>query len=571
MSATLTTPSVAREAHSLPSAAALKYFYNGVIRTMNPGRPTATHLLLAHDRILHCDDTAAPFGLDYRQAGFAQVRRELAREVEFIDLQGRTVLPGLVDSHVHFIWWALNLRLADLGPARSEDHALELLRANSADTAPGEWIVGFGWSHNLWDRPALPSAESLDRIFPNNPVYLSSKCGHVAWVNSAAMAAGEISHATKDPFGGEIERKNGRPTGILKETANALVHSRIPAPTDEQRFRALDKGQKIAHSLGLTGMHTPEDLDTWGFLQRAHETGRLSMRVNFWIPVAALSHLEALQVRHGLGDDRLRISAVKLFSDGSLGGRTALMHEPYENEPDNRGICVCEADEIRSLTLRANRCGLAMAIHAIGDKAVHNVLRAYEAAQDEIADKAVCAPVKNRVEHLQVYSNNDMQLLRKVRPVASMQPVHLCADMGPADRFWGSRSQNAYAFSTLQEAGCTLAFGSDAPVEPINPFYGLYAAVSRRNLEGLPENGWHPAEKLPIEDALQAYTWNTAVASGQTNRLGSLEETKLADFIILDADPLDLTPEQIRDLRPAATYSGGQLVHSTEQWLASTS
>ncbi|MGI8907822.1 MAG: amidohydrolase [Candidatus Sumerlaeaceae bacterium] len=542
----------------------LCYFYNGIVHTMNPAAPVSPHLLVQGNRVWHCSNDAAPLGLDFRDSAFAVTKRNMSRDVQFIDLGGRTVIPGLVDAHVHFLWWALNLKLADLSTARSEDQAVQMLKGHCSNAKPGEWIVGFGWSHNAWKAPGLPSSRSLDEAFAANPVYLSSKCGHLAWVNSAALAAAEVTASTGDPAGGEIERAEGRITGILKETANALVHDRIAAPTDEQRMNALRQGQEIAHSLGITGMHTPEDLDTWGFMQRAHENKELTMRVNFWIPASALESLESLQIRHGLGDDRLRIGAVKLFSDGSLGGRTALMQAPYENEPENFGICVCEADEIERITLKANRAGLAMAIHAIGDKAVDNVLRAYESAQDQLRSEGGAPPIQNRIEHLQVLSPEFVPRLQKVRPIASMQPVHLCADMGPADRFWGARGRYAYAFRTLQEAGCTLAFGSDAPVEPVNPFYGLYAATTRRSLENEPAGGWYPEEKISLQCALEAYTINTAVASGQAAQLGSLAPGKLADFVVVEQDPFEVSPAELRDIKPVATYSGGRLVWGGE-------
>jgi len=268
-----------------------------------------------------------------------------------------------------------------------------------------------------------------------------------------------------------------------------------------------------------------------------------------------------------LGDDRLRISAVKLFADGSLGGRTALMVDPYEGEPENRGICVTDRDEIRRVTLKANRAGLSMAIHAIGDQAVDNVLAAFEASLDELGCSGAAGmqpPIQNRIEHLQVFHPRDLERIRRVKPIASMQPIHLCADMGPADRFWGERARYAYACRTLAEAGCLLAFGSDAPVEPINPFLGLYAATTRRNLEGAPESGWYPGQRLSLQESLEGYTKNCAQASGQQDRLGSLEAGKLADFIVLAQDPFSLTPEELRDAKPLATFTGGQCVFAAE-------
>lgn len=577
MSATLTPQTGSLASAPISSRAAaprLRYFYNGNILTMNPAVPRSPHMLLAGDRIWHCDPEARPFGLDFRDSAFGSTRRQMAGEVEFVDLGGRTVIPGMVDSHVHFMWWAVELANADLREARSEEEAVEMLRRHVKEygIAPGEWIIGAGWSHNLWDRPVLPTRDSLDAAFPDNPVFLGSKCRHLAWVNSAALAAGGVTVSTPDPAGGEIERTGEGParrlTGILKENAADLVERAIGEPGEEALYRALKRGQELSHSLGITGMQTPESLHTWGFLQRAHGAGLLTMRINFWIR-EALESLEALQIRHGLGDDRLRVGAVKLFADGSLGGRTAQMYEPYEGEPDNRGIVVNDLETIIDVTRRANRIGLSMAIHAIGDEAVGNVLTAYEIAAAEMAGRpaGMAPPVRNRIEHLQVFSPRDLDRIRALKPIASMQPVHLCADMGPADRFWGARSRWAYACRTLADAGCLLAFGSDAPVEPISPFYGLYAAVTRLPLDGSgPEEGWHPEEKLTMEEALAGYTINPAVASGQEKDLGSLAPGKLADFVILDEDPTRVSPQTVRDMTPQATYSGGECVFATEEW-----
>lgn len=572
MPSTLKTANKLRAGTGQPrrSATGITYYYNGNILTMNPSSPRSSHMVVQNNRIWHCSDDAAVLGLNYRDPAFAETRRQLAADIEFVDLHGRTILPGLVDSHVHFLWWAQNLIIADLSPARCEEDALDILKRHSRTSRPAEWIRGFGWSHNTWPGSRLPSRESLDKLFPNNPVHLSSRCGHLGWVNSAALHAADINDATRDPFGGEIERKNGSATGILKETAIALVLDRIGDPTEEQRLQALLAGQAIAHGMGITGMQTPEDLSTWNFLQKANSERHLTMRISFWIPVAALDHLVELQVRNGLGDDRLSIGAVKLFSDGSLGGRTALMYDCYEGEPDNFGICVAGREDIRQATLKANRAGLPMAIHAIGDKAVDNVLAAYEAAAEELGFSGAAGsspPVRNRIEHLQVFHPKDLDRIKKLRPVASMQPVHLCADREPAEKFWGKRADYAYACRTLREAGCTLAFGSDAPVEPINPFYGLYAATCRRDLEGKSSTAWNSRESIDLQAALEGYTINSAVAAGQTHKHGTLSAGKYADFIVLEEDPFSLTPEALRDTAPVATFSAGEQVHATEAWL----
>ncbi len=553
----------------MTTKALLDYYYNGNILTMNRAVPTSPHMLVGQGRVLHCDPSPAPLSLDFRQPDFSDTISKLAGEVRFVDLKGKTVIPGICDSHAHFIWWGTTLVQADLSHSTSEQNCIEIVRGHALEPSSGEWIVGFGWAHNLWPSRELPSLKSLDEAFPDTPVILSSKCGHLAWINSAAFRAAGITEDTPDPFGGEIERRDGRFTGILKETAIALVDAKIGPVTDAQRRAALDRAQAKAHSYGITSMHTPEDMNTWEFLQNAHAEGLLSMRVNFWIPVAALDDLCATRTRHGLGDHHLRISAVKVFMDGSLGGRTALMYDPYENEPDNRGIVVTDEETVIQNTLQANRAGLSMAIHAIGDQAVGFVLTAYERAAAELGtegDTRSNPVLRNRIEHLQVFSPRDLERIRALKPVVSIQPIHLCADMGPADRHWGERAQYAYACRTVADAGSLITFGSDVPVESCNPFLGMYAAITRKDLEGKPENGWFPGECLSLQETLEAYTINCATASGEQDVLGSLEAGKLADFVILPDDPFKISPEQLRDMKPLATVLDGKCVYADGEW-----
>lgn len=541
------------------------YFYNGKILTMDKKNPKSDHLLVINGQIVNAESDVTKLGINYKSSDFDKVRTSLANEIEFIDLQGKTLIPGLTDAHAHFVWWGLNLIWIDLSEAKSEEECVEILKANSVRKKPGEWILGLRWSQNLWDNTNLPSKKSLDAAFPDNPVMLESKCFHLTWANSFALEKAGITSSTPNPEGGEVEKdQDGNPTGILKETAMNLLSDLIPAPNDEDRFEALERAQQLAHSYGITTVHEPDTLEIWSFLQKAHAQKKLSMRVHFWIPVAALSELESLKIQNDLGDDRLRITAVKMFADGSLGGRTALMHEPYENEPDNYGIAVSTREEIREATLRANRAGLSMSIHAIGDKAVDNVLSAYEEAREELGGEGTTTTnptLRNRIEHLQVFSDSDLERLKKVSPVISMQPVHLCGDMTGADKFWGKRAKNAYAFRTVIDSGLLLAFGSDIPVETVNPYHGIYAAVTRNRIDGTPGDGWYPEQKITLQEALEAYTINCAKSSGVEDKFGSLEYGKIADLVILPLDLEEASIEQIRDIKPVATYSGGKCVY----------
>ncbi|MEI7633079.1 MAG: amidohydrolase [bacterium] len=548
----------------------IKYFFNANILMMDGTAPRAPHMLIADGRIWACCCGSMPLGLDSRVSGFGHARRQYADDIDFIDLKGATVIPGLSDAHIHFMWWAVSQTRAGLGNAATEENAIALLEIFAAHHAQGEWILGVGWSHNTWPDGRLPSLDSLDRMFPNNPVFLSSKCGHLAWVNSAALSAAGIDDSTADPPGGQIVRVRRKRrmwlTGILKENAIWLVEKHISAPSPRTMLDAFERGQHKAHMLGLASMHTPEDIDTFAFLQRMRVEGRLRLRINFIPPCDALDALAELKVSAGFGDEWLRICAVKMFADGSLGGRTALMYEALEGEPSNTGICVSNEEELVSRIGQSNRLGLPAAIHAIGDRAVGNVLRALDKAvtDGDSSPSTMTAMKQNRIEHLQLYSPDDLELMRRLRPIASMQPIHLCADMGPADQYWGKRNCHAYAFKTIADAGCVLAFGSDGPVESINPFRGVYAAATRMNLQGEPGMGWHPEERISVMEALSAYTRGAAIAAGQADCAGSLSPGRFADFVVLDADPTAIACRDLLDLQPISTWINGECVFSRQ-------
>lgn len=559
---------LAGEDASKPSTLPLKYFFNGNIRTLAQTHPLAPHMLVAGEKIWFCSDHRAPLGLDFRESGFAHQRKLYEQEIEFIDLEGRTVLPSFGDAHVHFLWWALNNSRPNLSEARSAEEAVAQLVAEAGNTPRGEWIVGHGWSHNSWPGASLPRKELLDAAFPHNPVYLTSKCGHLAWLNSLALKLVGIDAHTPDPPGGEICREGPphapRLTGILKEDAVLLVEAAVPPPSKHAKRNAFLRGQLRAHALGITSIHTPEDLDTWEFYGQMRSAGLLRLRVAFLLPLASLDDALAMRLRWGSGDDLLFVAGIKLFADGSLGARTALMWEPYENEPENYGTEVRTADEILEATIKANRAGLPVAVHAIGDRAVGVVLQALEAAASETGAMGAADTrplVRNRIEHLQLIAPRDLELLRAVRPVASVQPVHLCADWKPAETHWGKRARFAYAFRTLAQHGCTLAFGTDAPVEPIHPWYGIYAAVTRCDLEGKPPHGWYPEECLSLEQAVAAYTIGSAQAAGKQHAVGTLQPGRYADFIVLDEDPWHVPPHDLRNLSVAQTYFAGECVY----------
>jgi predicted amidohydrolase YtcJ len=469
------------------------------------------------------------------------------------DLGGRTVWPALGDAHTHFLWYALLRQRIDLRGAPDLPTALDRLRRFAAGLPEGAWLQGHGWNENEWREPRLPSRLDLDAV-TQRPAALTRADGHLVWANSAALAAAGVGADTPDPAHGHIDRdESGAPTGILRESAMRLVLDRVPPPSLAERLRAVRAGQAEAHHLGIGSLHTMEDHQTVEALQAAHDGGELLLRVTVLQPVSSLGHLVALGLRCGFGDEWLRLGQLKVFADGSLGSRTAWMVEPFEDDAGNRGIAALDEAGLRETLGAAHAAGWPCAVHAIGDAANRAVLEA-------LAGVGRCeSAYPDRIEHVQIIRPEDMPRLAEVGAIASMQPVHVSTDWRVADRLWGARSRWSYAWRSVAAAGATLAFGSDAPVEPLNPWAGLQVAVTRRGLDGLPADGWYPEERLSLAEALRGFTLGVARAGGQT-QAGMLAPGSPADFIVLDVDPFASPAEQLGSLRPLQTIVGGTLV-----------
>lgn len=523
---------------------------NGRIYTANPQCPTASWMVVCGSRII-------ALGNDQRKKSVG------IRPDKKIDLLGATVVPGLTDGHIHFLNFAERLEEIDLSNAQSEEEAIETLKRSTIGGRPS-WVRGFGWSHIQWVRPDLPTRASLDRIFPDVPVALSSKCGHLLWVNSAALRQCKITESTQSPAGGEIARdpETREPTGILKETAIELVLGCIAQPGIEESKERIGRACRIANECGITSIHNMEDLDSFQAFQELAREQRLSVRATFYLPLDTLDDLINLRLQSGFGNEWLRIGGIKLFADGSLGGRTAFMLEPFEHEPSNSGVCVMTEKELEEVVVRANEHGLSAAVHAIGDRAVRETLYAFRTAAQS-KSKGDVAGVSNRIEHFQLIHPEDLALVRELNIIASVQPLHLCSDMRAADHFWGRRARYAYAFKSLLDAGAMLVFGSDAPVESMNPLLGFYAALTRKNLMGEPSAGWYPDERLDREKVLAAYTKQAAMAVGDLHMRGTLEPNKLADFVVLSDDLMSVPEEALLEIRVRATVVHGKCVYGS--------
>lgn len=475
------------------------------------------------------------------------------------DLSAKVVLPGLTDAHVHFRHYALGLQAVDCDTA-SRAACLQRVADRVAKTTPGAWIRGHGWRQNDWPE-GFGDAALLDAVAPKNPVYLTAASLHAGWANTAALKTGGVSAETADPPNGQIQRgANGRATGILFEAAMQLVADVIPQSTPEEDVQAMLVAQTRLWSFGLTGVHDFDRQRSFTALQSMHQRGELKLRVLKHIPVEALEHALAVGLRSGFGDDLLRIGAIKVFADGALGPRTAAMFEPYSGEPANRGMLFIDSEGLLDLAQQAAQGGLAMTVHAIGDRANHEVLNAFE--QLRVFERANDLPARrHRIEHVQVLHPDDVSRLASLQVIASMQPLHATADMLAADKYWGARSKYSYGWKTQLGAGAVLAFGSDAPVESPNPFLGLHAAVTRRRADGSPgEAGWMPEQRLSLREALQGFTQGPAYAAGMEDRLGRLAPGTLADLIVLDEDPFKCDPHDLQYIQPNATMVGGEWV-----------
>lgn len=525
-----------------------RILYNGNILTQNERQPRVNALAISGGRIAAAgsDDDVLPL------AG-AGTKRE--------NLNGRHILPGLTDAHIHFEWLSRSLQAVDLQDVASYSEAVNRIAERAARTVPGEWITGRGWSQDLWAGGAFPTAADIDQVTGDKPAYFAARSGHAAWVNSAALRRAGITVSAPDPDGGHIVRDaSGQPTGILLETAMYLVAQHIPVPTTEELASMMEHAQSLVLASGLTGLHDFDNPSCLKALQVLRERGKLALRVVKQINKAWLPHALEIGIRWGFGDDWLRFGGLKLFADGALGPRTALMVEPYEGEPDNYGIAVVSKEEMYELVSQASVAGLPATIHAIGDKAVHDVLDVYEAVRkEETARGETPAQRRHRIEHVQLIHPMDKQRLAELQIIASMQPIHATSDMERADKFWGARSRWAYNARLQIDQGVVTAFGSDAPVEPFNPLEGIYAAVTRRRRDGSPGvNGWYPELRLTMAEALQGFTIGPAWAAGMENRLGRLAPGYLADLIVLDRDLMAISPDHILQTKILATMTGGE-------------
>lgn len=469
------------------------------------------------------------------------------------------VLPGLIDAHGHLMGLGAALLQADLVDTRSKGEVLARLRNKAVALGEGDWLQGRGWDQNDWRRQDFPTASDLDGVFPERPVWLERIDGHAGWANSAAMRAAGIDADTPDPQGGRLLRNaQGQPTGVFIDAAMDLIARHVPAPDRAWRRRALRAALDAAVAAGLTGVHdagvSRSDL---GLMRELADDEALPLRIYAMADGegAAFDWLcKEGPYRHSGG--RLTMRAVKLYADGALGSRGAALLADYSDDAGNRGLLVTPRERLTAAIARAAQCGVQPAVHAIGDRANRLVLDAYAALDSEVR-----AALRPRIEHAQVVDPADIPRFAALGVIASMQPTHASSDMPWAGaRVGDARLRGAYAWRSFLDSGARLAFGSDFPVERVEPIPGLYAAVTRQDAHGKPDGGWLPDQRMSFAHALDGFTRGAAWAGFAEQELGALEPGMQADFVVLSADPFALRGRALLTLKPRSTWVGGQQV-----------
>jgi predicted amidohydrolase YtcJ len=520
---------------------------HGVIHTVDPGAPRAEAMAVSNGVIVAIGSADA-------------IERYRGPETTVIDLAGRAVIPGLIDAHAHVMNLGMFLRTVDLVGTTGVEEVAVRVREAAADRPAGEWILGRGWDQNDWAVKEFPTAAALDAAAPDHPVWLTRVDGHAGWASGRAMELAGITAATPDPEGGRIVRDEaGNATGVFIDNAEDLVDAAIPALGPEELAARLAAAQERMLSVGLTGVHDMgTEVEEVELFREWAEAGRLVPRIVSYLDSSDTTLMGALDsvaaAESAEPGDRFRIRGVKFYADGALGSRGAALLEPYSDDTGNEGLLVTPPDALEAGVARALGLGLQPAIHAIGDRGNRIALEAIAAAREDGRS--------SRIEHAQVVALEDIPRFAERDVIASMQPTHATSDMYWAEgRVGPERIQGAYAWRKMLDAGVPLACGSDFPVENPNPFYGLYAAVTRQDQEGWPAGGWHPKERLTRAEALACFTRWAADAAGMGNEVGALAVGMRADFLFLDRDIMDVPAEEIWRTQVLRTVIDGVTVY----------
>jgi len=527
---------------------------NGKIWTGDYGRPWAEAVAVRGDRIIAVGTTA-------------DVRKLASAGMKLVDLGGSLVLPGFIDSHTHFLAGGFALKSIQLREARSREDFVSRVAAKAREFGRGSWILNGDWDHQQFDPPELPRKDWIDAVTPDNPVCVNRLDGHMILANSLALKIAGITKATPVPPGGEIVRDpaTGEPTGILKDAAMDLVYAKIPEPSFGEKVEAAEASLHHALENGVTSVHEMADAASFEVFEELARRGLLTTRVRVYVPITEVRRLAGLELKSPSGSPYLELGGLKGFLDGSLGSATAYFFEPYTDDPRTSGLLhgqMFPEGVMEKRILEADRAGLQLAIHAIGDRANSMLLDMYEKAL------AVNGPRDRRwrVEHAQHLRPDDIARFGRLGLVAAVQPYHLIDDGRWAVKKIGpGRIKTTYAFESLRRAGAILAFGSDWTVAPLSPILGIYAAVTRRTLDGKNPGGWVPEEKVSVEEAVRAYTMNGAYAEFSEATKGTIEAGKLADLVVLDRDIFSVPPEEIGGARVRMTVFDGRIVYGKDR------
>jgi predicted amidohydrolase YtcJ len=518
-----------------------KLFYGGRIYTMADRQPICDSMIVEGDRITWLGSSA-------------ELSSVPTDSYDIIDLDGQIILPGFIDSHTHLVFWALSRVRIDLDGARSYEDSLNIIRnfASKLPKSDKSWLVGKGWKREQWRKIRWPHRAELDKVVPDRPVAIFSKDEHLLWVNSRALKLAHVDRNTPDPDGGEIGRDaSGEATGILRDRAISLVMDLYKPPSGREVEKIMADAFAELYRQGCVGVTSFDTIHGFEVLQALDIEGRLPIKVAYYLPIIRVEEAVHLRLKAGYGSEFLRIAGFKLFADGALGSQTALMLKPFKGSQDNSGIETTTPAELRKLLAKATKAGMACAIHAIGDRANRNVLDALVANGRNVSSR-----FRHRIEHCQIIHPSDLKRYAQLNVIASMQPSHATADIDLMKRYLGSRQKDSYRMRSLARLGTTICFGSDAPIEPLNPLRGIYAAVT-----GKPEGSrtcFNPKETVTVSQAVRGFTLAGAEAVGDDHRRGSIVIGKKADFIVLDRDIMRLGFEEIPKAKVTATFINGE-------------
>jgi predicted amidohydrolase YtcJ len=523
-------------------------FVNGKIWTVDTSKPEAEAVAVLNGRILLVGSTA-------------DVRKCVGERTNVIDLRGKRMLPGFIDNHTHFMSGGFQLQSVDLRHAKSEAEFTNLIRRR-AQERPDRWITGGAWDHDNWPGGNLPVKELIDQFTISTPVFVNRYDGHMALANSKALALAGIDKHTPDPQGGTIvrDRKTGEPTGVLKDAAMSLVYAKVPDPSEQEMLEAARLALAEARKYGVTSIQDVSSGSDVRIYQMLRDKGELTSRFHCRLPLSQWQHLVASGIRVPFGDEWVRLGSLKEFVDGSLGSSTALFFNPFTSDPGTRGLAmdVVLDGRFEKWSTEADRAGLQLSIHAIGDSANSLTLDLFE----KITKENPAWDRRFRIEHAQHIQPKDFQRFAKLGVIASVQPYHAIDDGRWAEKRIGhDRCKTTYPFRSFLDNGVKMCFGSDWTVAPLSPILGIYAAVTRRTIDGANPNGWFPEQRITVKQAIEAYTINCAYAVFEEREKGSISAGKMADLVVLTDDILSIDPVKIEFVGVEMTVVGGRIVH----------